>query len=96
MGRGTPGVRHELRLYVAGPDVRSIRALRNIKRICEAELAGRYQLEVVDLYKQPNRATEDQIVAVPTLIKHAPGQVRRLIGDLSQEAQVLRGLELVA
>jgi circadian clock protein KaiB len=86
--------RHVLRLYVAGTTPRSLRAVQSIKRICESELAGRYDLEVIDVYKQPGRAMEDQIVAIPTLIKQAPGMVRRLIGDLSQEAKVLLGLGL--
>jgi circadian clock protein KaiB len=62
--------------------------------VCETELAGQYQLEVVDIYKEPRRAVEDQIVAIPTLIKRAPGIVRRLIGDLSELALVRQGLGL--
>ena len=85
---------HKLRLYVAGTNPRSLRAVQNIKRVCERELNGQYQLEVVDIYKEPARAVEDQIVAIPTLIKRAPGAVRRLIGDLSELAAVRRGLEL--
>jgi circadian clock protein KaiB len=83
---------HQLRLYVAGSGPRSLRAVQNIRRICESELAGRYNLEVVDIYKEPRRATEDQIVAIPTLIKEAPGLVRRMIGDLSQTALLRQGL----
>jgi circadian clock protein KaiB len=89
-----PAKPHKLRLYVAGTTPRSLRAVQNIKRICERELHGQYQLEVVDIYKEPARAAEDQIVAIPTLIKRAPGAVRRLIGDLSELAAVRRGLEL--
>jgi len=88
------GVPHRLRLYVAGSTPRSLRAIHNLKHICETELAGRYELEVVDIYKEPKRALEDQIIAIPTLIKCAPGAVRRLIGDLSEIAAVRRGLEL--
>ena len=62
--------------------------------MCETELAGHYHLEIIDIYKEPRRATEDQIIAIPTLIKQAPGSVSRMIGDLSQEAQVRRGLGL--
>lgn len=87
---------HELRLYVAGTTPRSLRAVQNIKRICDAELPNQYHLEVVDVYKQPGRLAQDQVVAIPTLIKFAPGEVKRLIGDLSQEAQVRRGLGLIA
>jgi circadian clock protein KaiB len=88
--------RHELRLYVAGTTPKSLRAVQNIKRICEAELPNQYTLEVVDVYKQPDRLAQDQVVAIPTLIKFAPGEVKRLIGDLSQEAQVRKGLGLIA
>ena len=86
---------HLLRLYVAGTTPRSIRAVQSIKRICDTELAGHYELEVVDVYKQPGRAVHDQIIAIPTLIKEAPGVVRRLIGDLSEEAKVRLGLGLM-
>jgi circadian clock protein KaiB len=85
---------HQLRLYVAGSGPRSLRAVQNIRRVCESELAGRYSLEVVDIYKEPRRAAEDQIVAIPTLIKQAPGLVRRMIGDLSQTALLRQGLGL--
>ena len=84
--------RYELRLYVAGTTPRSTRAVRNLIRICEAEIPGRYHLEIIDVYQQPVRAAEDQIVAVPTLLKMVPLPRRKLIGDLSQEAQVRRGL----
>jgi len=87
---------HELRLYVAGTTPRSLRAVQNIKRICDAELPNQYHLEVVDVYKQPGRLAQDQVVAIPTLIKFAPGEVKRLIGDLSHEAQVRKGLGLIA
>jgi circadian clock protein KaiB len=87
---------HELRLYVAGTTPRSLRAVQNIKRICDAELPNHYRLEVVNVYKEPGRLAEDQVVAIPTLIKFAPGDVKRLIGDLSQEAQVRKGLGLIA
>jgi circadian clock protein KaiB len=83
---------HDLRLYVAGSSPRSLRAVQNVKRICEAELTGRYHLEVVDIYQEPRRATEDQVVAIPTLIKQAPGVIRRLIGDLSDTSVLRKGL----
>jgi circadian clock protein KaiB len=85
---------HQLSLYVAGSSPRSLRAIQNLKRICECDLAGRYNLEVVDIYKEPRRATEDQVVAIPTLIKRAPGVVRRMIGDLSETAILRQGLGL--
>lgn len=83
-----------LRLYVAGSAARSLRAIDNVRRLCEAELAGRYRLEVVDIYNQPRRASEDQVVAIPTLIKEAPGLVRRMIGDMSETSLLRQGLGL--
>lgn len=85
---------HRLRLYVAGSAARSLRAIDNVRRLCEAELAGRYRLEVVDIYTQPRRASEDQVVAIPTLIKEAPGLVRRMIGDMSETSLLRQGLGL--
>lgn len=85
---------HRLRLYVAGSAARSLRAIDNVRRVCEAELAGRYRLEVVDIYKHPRRAAEDQVVAIPTLIKEAPGIVRRMIGDMSETSLLRQGLGL--
>jgi circadian clock protein KaiB len=75
-----------LRLYVAGASVRSRQALRHVYRLCESELKGNYKLEVVDVYQQPERAREDQIVATPTLVKYEPAPVRRFIGNLSNVA----------
>ena len=83
---------HQLRLYVAGSSPRSLRAIQNLKRLCESELPGRYNLEVVDIYKEPRRAAIDQVVAIPTLIKEAPCLVRRMIGDLSETALLRHGL----
>lgn len=86
--------RYVLRLYVAGGTPQSIRALINLKAICADYLKGRYQLEVIDVYQEPERAREEQILAVPTLIRESPGPLRRLIGDLSDTARVLHGLNL--
>ena len=83
-----------LRLYVSGVAPRSQRALNNLKRICEKYLAGRYRLEVVDIYQQPQKAVAEQIVAAPTLIKAAPPPVRRFIGTLSNTKTVLLQLGL--
>jgi circadian clock protein KaiB len=83
-----------LRLYVAGSTPQSSRAIRNLKAICEANLPDRYVLTVVDLYAQPERAREDQIIVAPTLIRQAPLPVRRIVGDLSNTARVLAALEL--
>jgi circadian clock protein KaiB len=89
-----PGGPHQLRLYVAGSSPRSLRAVQNVRRVCESDLAGSYQLEVIDIYKHPRRATADQVVAIPTLIKEAPGLVRRLIGDMSETVLLRQGLGL--
>jgi circadian clock protein KaiB len=83
-----------LRLYVAGSTPHSTRAITNIKTICETHLKDRYVLTVVDLYEQKERAQDDQIEVVPTLIRRLPLPVRRLIGDLSQTERVLAGLDL--
>ena len=83
-----------LRLYVSGSTLKSARAVENIKRICEQHLKNRYDLEVIDIYQQPDLARGDQIVAVPTLIKRFPLPLRRLIGDLSNNDKVLLGLDL--
>ncbi len=83
-----------LRLYIAGSADRSTRALQNAKGICEEYLAGEYQLDVVDIIKQPGLARADQILAVPTLIKKSPAPPCRFIGDLSDRDVVLVGLNL--
>lgn len=83
-----------LRLYVTGTTLRSSRAIRSIKAICEAHLKGRYRLEVVDIYQRPALARDEQIVATPTLIRELPPPIRRLIGDLSDTERVLVGLDL--
>jgi circadian clock protein KaiB len=83
-----------LRLYVSGSTSKSALAVKNIKRICERYLKNRYDLEVIDLYQQPNLARDEQIVVVPTLIKRSPPPSRRLIGDLSNLEEVLLGLDL--
>ena len=83
-----------LRLYVAGQTPKSIAAITNIKIICEENLKGRYTLDVIDLYQQPQLAEGDQIIAVPTLIKKLPLPQRRLIGDMSNTERVLVGLDL--
>ena len=88
--------RYVLKLYVTGATARSLRAIANVKVICEQYLKGRYQLEVVDVYRRPALLRRDQIVAVPTLIKKLPIPLRLLVGDLSRTEQVLQGLGLVA
>lgn len=83
-----------LRLYTAGSTPRSLRALTNLKRICEEHLAGHYELEVIDLYQQPALAAGEQILAAPTLVKQLPLPLRRIIGDMSDQERVLVGLDL--
>lgn len=86
--------KYQLRLYVTGNTPQSSRAIRNIKALCETHLKDRYVLTIVDLYEQPERARDAQIVAAPTLIRELPLPVRRLIGDLSQTERVLVALDL--
>jgi circadian clock protein KaiB len=86
--------RYELRLYVTGATPSSGRAIANLKAFCEEHLRDRYDLEVVDIYQQPRRVEEDRIVATPTLIKRLPLPLRRLVGDLSDSADVLSRLDL--
>jgi circadian clock protein KaiB len=84
----------QLRLYVAGQTEKSIMAFANLKKICEEHLAGRYSIEVVDLLKNPQLARNDQIIALPTLVKKLPQPMRKIIGDLSKTERVLVGLDL--
>jgi len=84
-----------LRLYVAGQTPKSMTAFANLKNICEEHLAGRYQIEVVDLLKNPTLARGDQILAIPTLVRKLPEPVRKIIGDLSNTERVLIGLDLL-
>jgi circadian clock protein KaiB len=88
------GKRYILRLYTSGSTPRSACAIRNLKRICEARLHGRYQLAVIDIYQQPLLAQDDQIIATPTLIKEEPSPRRVLVGDFSRDDRVLAGLSL--
>ena len=83
-----------LKLYVTGMTPQSILAIENLKQICEEHLNGRYNLEVVDLYKTPSLADGEQIIAAPTLIKKLPLPLRRILGDMSNTERVLVGLDL--
>jgi circadian clock protein KaiB len=83
-----------LRLYVAGSTPQSSRAITNLKAICETHLKNRYELTVVNLYEQQERARADQIVVAPTLVRQFPLPVRRVIGDLSQTDRVLAALNI--
>src|SRR3954469_6367219 len=84
----------ELRLYVAGNTLKSTTALANLKRYCEEHLKGQYVIEVIDLLVQPQLAEGDQIFAIPTLVRKVPVPIRKIIGDLSDEAKVLVGLDI--
>jgi len=84
----------DLRLYTAGQSPKSLAALANLKRVCDEHLAGRYRIEVIDLLKNPRLAKDDQIVAIPTLVRKLPEPLRRIVGDLSDEERTLVGLQL--
>jgi circadian clock protein KaiB len=84
-----------LRLYVAGQTPTSMTAFDNLKKICEEYLEGRYQIQVVDLLRNPQLASGDQILAIPTLVRRLPKPIRKIIGDLSNTERVLIGLDLV-
>lgn len=86
--------KYVLRLYVAGMTPNSARAIANLKKICEEHLAGRYDLNVIDVYRKPTLAKGEQIIAAPTLIKKLPLPMRKLIGDMSDEGKVLIGLDI--
>jgi circadian clock protein KaiB len=89
-----PGAEWKLRLYVAGQTPKSLTAFANLKRICEEHLSGRYQIEVVDLLKQPELAQMDQIIALPTLVRKLPEPIKRIVGDLSNSERVVVGMNL--
>jgi circadian clock protein KaiB len=84
----------DLRLYVAGPSTRSTDAFRNLEKLCDAHLAGRYHIAVIDLLQTPQLAQGEQILALPALVRHLPAPIRKVVGDLSNEERVLVGLDL--
>jgi circadian clock protein KaiB len=88
------GARYVLRLYVSGTTPRSMRAVANVRKLCEEHLRGRYELEVIDILQHPGVAEGEQIIAAPTLIKKLPPPLRRFIGDMSQTERILLGLDL--
>ncbi len=89
-------MKYQLRLYVIGQTPNSTRAIENLKRIChEEQLAGQYDLRVIDVLKEPQLAEKDKIIATPTLVKDPPPPLRKVIGDLSDREKVLLGLDLV-
>ena len=85
---------YSLRLYITGTSARSTQAVANIRSLCEEYLPNRYELEVVDIYQQPGKAADEQIIAAPTLIKSLPKPPKRLIGNLSDRDKVIVGLNL--
>jgi circadian clock protein KaiB len=85
-----------LRLYVAGQSPKSLNASANLDRLCEQHLAGRYEIETIDLVDEPDRARADDILAIPTLVRRAPEPCRKIIGDLSDTGRVLVGLRLAS
>jgi circadian clock protein KaiB len=93
--QATGNEKYILRLYVTGMTPRSINAIENIRKICEENLKGRYELEVIDIYQEPEYAKKEQILAAPTLIKKLPLPLRKFIGDMSDKEKILVGLDLV-
>ena len=87
--------KYVLRLYVTGMTPRSIKAIENIRKICEENLHGRYELDIIDIYQQPEYAKKEEIIAAPTLIKQLPLPLRKFIGDMSNKDKILVGLNLV-
>ncbi len=85
---------YRLRLYVAGQTAKSVVAMNNLKQVCETHLAGRYEIEVIDLLRNPKLAAGDQILAIPTLVRRLPEPLKRIIGDLSDTEKVLVGLDI--
>ena len=86
--------KYVLKLYVTGMTPRSMKAVMNIKEICEEHLRGRYELEIIDIFQQPVLAKGEQIIAAPTLIKKLPSPIRKFIGDMSDTEKILIGLDL--
>ena len=93
--RATPAEHWTLRLYMAGHTPKSLVAFANLKHFCEDHLKGHYTIEVIDLVATPQRARDDQILAIPTLVRRLPKPIRKIIGDLSTTERVLMGLELI-
>ncbi len=89
-----PEAEWELRLYVVDQSARSVIAFANLKKLCEVHLAGKYRIEVIDLLEKPQLSIDDQIVAIPTLVRKLPTPIRKIIGDLSNSERTLVGLQL--
>jgi circadian clock protein KaiB len=93
-GQWSADEKWDLRLYIAGQTPKSVAAFNNLKRICEEHMPGRYHIDVIDLLENPRLAKEDQIVAIPTLVRKLPQPLRKIIGDLSDTERALVGLQL--
>jgi circadian clock protein KaiB len=89
-----PSEKYFLRLYVTGLTPRSTRAIKCVRDVCEQHLTGHYELEIIDVYQTPSRLVQDQVVAIPTLVKSAPVPVRLMVGDMSNRQRLLQGLGL--
>ncbi len=85
---------YELRLFVTGMTSRSVDAVRTVRALCEEYLKDRYRLEIIDVYNDPGKVKDEQIVAAPTLVRKLPLPIRRIIGGLSDKARILEGLEV--
>lgn len=90
----SPGETWELRLYVAGGSPQCLNAIENVRHVCEQYLHGRYHIDVVDLLENPRLAAYEQILVVPTLVRQLPSPIRKIVGDLSDTARLLAGLQL--
>lgn len=87
-------MRYIIKLYITGQTARSLRAIENLRRICDTELGGRYDLVVIDVLERPQLAEDEKILATPMVVKELPPPIRRIIGDLSDTERVLLGLDL--
>ena len=85
----------QLRLYIMGQTPRSVIAIKNLKDLCKSELAGQYELSIIDVLERPQLAEDEKIIATPTLIKDLPPPLKRVIGDLSDKEKVLMGLDVM-
>ena len=93
-GKETGARKYVLRLYVAGSTPRSVRAIQNIRKVCEEHLAGRFDLQIIDIHQQPALVKDGQIIAAPTLVRELPPPLRKYIGDLADPERVLLSLDI--
>jgi circadian clock protein KaiB len=92
--KGLKRAKYILRLYITGSTSRSLKAVHNLKKLCEEHLSNDYDLEVIDIYKDPEAARKEQIIAAPTLVKKLPQPIRKFVGDLSDTQKILVGLDI--